>query len=92
MRPREFFEFLHQPSLPPASPTAIRQALTYGIRADSAQSASTGLGVLGVDKSRDARPAEVFWLDAFGTQNVSIVDTMISRAITTIPEDALGEG
>lgn len=67
--------------------------LSLGIRqmADSAQSDATGLGVLGLDKARDARPAEVAWLYPRELENAA-TDGVVRRLVYSVPEDALGQG
>lgn len=60
--------------------------------ADSAASVSTGLGVIGTDKSRDARPAQPAWLTRDEMESTGIVDGIIRRMIYAVPEDTLDGG
>jgi len=62
------------------------------VRADSVQSAMSGLGVAGADKAVDARPANPTWLDYQQADSLSVVDGMIRRLIWGIPEDTVGDG
>ena len=61
-------------------------------QADSIASGATGLGVLGVDKSRDARPANPAWLSPQEAESASVVDAMLRRVVYGVPEDALAQG
>lgn len=71
---------------------SLTTATDSGTRADAVQSAITGMGVLGEDKSRDARPADPVWLGPTEMENLSITDVVIRRAIYVVPEDATAEG
>ena len=74
--------------------TTIADAL-FPIRpshADSIQSWSTGLGVIGTDKARDSRPADPVWLQSYEAGNLGIIDTMIRRMIYAVPEYTLMYG
>lgn len=60
--------------------------------ADSVASIATGLGVLGVDKARDARPAGPAWLSPQEEDNAVVVEGILRRVVYAVPEDALAQG
>jgi hypothetical protein len=60
--------------------------------ADSVSSVATGLGVLGIDKARDARPGQPAWLSPQEQDSAVIVEGILRRVVYAVPEDALAQG
>jgi hypothetical protein len=60
--------------------------------ADSVSSMATGLGVLGIDKARDARPAHPAWLSPQEQDDAVVVEGILRRVVYAVPEDALAQG
>lgn len=60
--------------------------------ADSVSSVATGLGVLGIDKARDARPAHPAWLSPQEQDDAVVVEGILRRVVYAVPEDALAQG
>jgi len=53
---------------------------------------ATGLGVLGIDKARDARPAHPAWLSPQEQDDAVVVEGILRRVVYAVPEDALAQG
>ena len=70
----------------------IRLGLLSTSLADSVSSSATGLGVLGIDKARDARPAVPMWLTPQEEDQAVIVEGILRRVVWGIPADALALG
>lgn len=64
----------------------------FPLHSDSVASVPTGLGVIGTDKARDARPAQPVWLTPIEAEDAGVVDTVIRRAVFAVPEYTVMNG